>query len=545
MGEFNLNAPTLLGLEHQARFDPAVRLDSALAGLAMRFRSPGTPTVARAHPYVQTVAGNPGLAVEIVDELLPEVTFTDFYPGTDTGSTVTGWVDHAAGAANFGEIDDQHDASDYHTNSAALSRQSTLVSDHRGNNAGALTGQRILRVDIGVSFRLLPAAVAAGNDPSVPLRARLVLDGVTHRQAPFRPQASPTPLTRARLGSWARNPGTGLPWTEAEVDDILDPADADTFGVEVGGRLAASGFRLIGRWLRVWHCAENRVGFYYQGGQPADGWTERTLTATAALTADTSYWYVIYPLTGGPGDLLRVPRPRDPQAVLDDDGAGNGEHRSAYELKLFSQGGCAVEATEIPGGLLPVLLDSGAIETPSQPYAQVDELDINRDETAGTDPGQQVTATVGTTYAAVMATVGWANPQHRPDRPLTIEVRSGSVAGALIATATLHQVDTRTGVRQVIIPLDAAFPSAGVQYHLVVASQASVDRSWRLYRLDTRSDDIGSGTTAAEIQGASQGGTTDSWFVDGASDDRYDLPLALVASPPGPAGLTATVRSAA
>jgi len=69
-------------------------------------------------------------------------------------------------------------------------------------------------------------------------------------------------------------------------------------------------------------------------------------------------------------------------------------------------------------------------------------------------------------------------------------------------------------------------------------------KAWRLFRLDSRSDLV-TLTTAAEVQGATQGGTADSYFTAGVEDDRYDLPVALVAAPAAPAGLTVTPRAAA
>lgn len=541
MGGFNPHSPTLLGSEHQATRDPTVKLDSALAGLAMRFQADGTPTIANLHPYLQQVAGNPGLALELVDELLPAITDTDFFPGTDTGATETGWKDQGGGSTEFSEIDDRYDTSEYHTNTAALSRQATLVSDHRGNNAGGLAGQRVLTVTVGANVQLRRGV--AQNDLSVNVRARLTINGQTYRSAPVEVQQTATAQELAVIGTWARNPATGLPWTEAEVDDLLDPADADTFGVEVSGRLGVEGFRLHGRWLTARHCDENRVGFYYQGGAPRAGWTERALSGTAALVDGESYWYVVYPLTGAAGDYLRIPRLRDPEAAIDDLGFG-GEHRTAYELRLSSVGGVAVTATEVEGGLLPVLFDSGSIEAWSQPYAELDPIEVNRDNTSGDQIAQQITAPSGTEYVAILATVGWMRDRWRPRRPLQFKVWTGGIGGTLRATATLHPGATTARARRYLIPLDAPFTSTAAQHTVEVVSETIYRYTWRLWRLDTRTDHIGSGTTSADLQGATQGGTTDSWTVDGTPDDRYDLPIALVAAPPGPEGFTATVLEA-
>lgn len=551
MAGFNPSTPTVRGQELQLRIAQFLKLDSALEATAMRFRGPGTTTIARVHHYLEAVNDNPGLAVEIVDTLLPAITSsTDYFPGTDTGATTTGWQDQGVAAANFGEIDDRYSEADYHTNSGGLGKQRTLALRFR-SAAAALTGQRILKVDVGCRFHLRRLD---GNDPRVALNAQLDIGGQTYNHPhTIRPRASTASEVRVKLGTWDLNPSTGLPWTLAEFNNFLT-GGTDEFGIRVGGRLAANGFRLHGMWLTPHVCAENRKGFYYATGRPQTGWNELTLSGTSALAASTSYWVVISPLLGATKDFLRFRRLRDPDAIIDDTAAGTGEHRTAYRLRLYSRGGAAAQATEVEGAVLPVLLDSTAngIETPSQPYAKVDSIDVDRAQAVGTLPGQQITTAAVTTYAGILATVGWTNPQRRPNRPLTIEVRSGTGAisaggsSTLHATATLRPKDIEAGPVRILIPFDATWANTlNQQVHLLVSSGADEGRGWRLFRLDTRSDDLGAGTTLNEVEGASQGGQTDSWFVSGAASDRYDLPLALYAAPTAPAGLTATVLAAA
>ena len=542
MAGFNPNVPTVLGSEFLPSRSSLLRLDSGVYGVATRFRSPGTPTISHLHVPVESVVGNPGLALEIVSTLTPTISYTDYYPGTDTGATVTGWTDQSAGAANYSEVDDRADT-DYHQNTAALAQGRALNNDHRGNDSGALSGKRVLRLDVGALIHLRTGV--SGNGTTVPVMGRVTIDGTAYTSPAVNRSATATPTVVETLGSWERNPSTGLPWTVAEADDIIDAADADTFGVRVGGKLAAGGFRLAGKWLRIWYCTENRVGYYYAGGKPTAGWVEYTLSGTSALTANTSYYVIVSALLGSPTDNLTVRRVEDPDVLLDSSASGTGEHRTSYDLRLFSRGGAAASSTERTG-MLPFLLDaSTTIQTPSQPYQTVAELTVHRSGTA--NQGQQLTTDGSTTtYAGVWVVVGWENPLVRPDQPLGIAVRHGGGAisggGSLDATAILLAEDSVPGPTRVLVPFASSFTaSATTQYHALFSSDAT--SGWKIYRADTVSGTIGSGTTVNEIEGATQGGQTDSYVAAGSASDRYDVALAMISTPTAPAGLTATVTA--
>lgn len=537
MAGFNPNSPTLLGLENQPTIKDLVRLDSSTKGAAMRFRSTGADTISHVHAYIQDIFGNPGIGIEILDVPVPTVTTTNYFPGTDAGASDTGWQDQAAGASDFGEIDDQFSTADYHTPTAATSRQSSKTNRHSGNNAGALAGKRVLRVTLSAHVHLRNLDT---NDPSVLMFPQLFINGQVYEQASQSVTKSATPKQVAELGVWDFNPETGLPWTVGEADDLIDAADADNFGVRIRGKMAAQGFRIHGYWLTIHTCTENRKGFYYAGGQPFTGWGEYALSSTSALANNTSYFLLIYPLKGGAADYMRIPRLTDPAVVLDTAMAGTGEHRTAYNVALYSQGGSIETSTESSRGLLPALLDSaGTIRAYSQPYADIAEVAI---DSSVSNAGQQVTAAAGTTYQAIMLTVGWVDPLRRPDASLVIEVRETTIGGTLRGTATLKPVATQTGYNQEFVAIDTPFASTAVQYWLVCTSNATPGRGWKLGVLDSKSNTIGSGTTLAEIEGATQGGQTDSYFAASVAADRFDVPIALSALPTAISSLTATVQ---
>lgn len=541
MAGFNPNVPTILGSEYLPGSAALLRVESGQAAYACRFRSPGTPTISALHVPVESVTGNPGLALEIVSSLTPTIGYTDYFPGTDTGASVTGWQDEGASTANYTEIDDRADAADYHKNTSAVAANATLVNLHRGNDSGALSGKRVLRVDVGATIHVRRVN---GNGTQVPVVARLVIDGTAYNgPARQKPQTN-LPVTDDLIGSWDLNPSTGIPWTAAEVDDILDSTDADTFGITVKGRLAASGFRLVGKWLRVWTCAENRMGYYYQGGQPTLGWKEYTLSGTSALSADTSYYVVVGAPYGTSANWFGLRRISDPNATLDNTAAGTGEHRLAYDLRLFARGAAAVSG-DYRVGMLPYLLDaSTTIQSPSQPYQTVNTVTVKRSG-GTTTPGQQFTTDGSTTsYGGVWATVAWEDPLRRPDQPLKVELRDGSGvggAGTLRATGYLNPDDTTAGPNRVLIAFQAAYTTAAAtQYNVTFSSEATY--GWKLHQADTGSGTV-SGTTAAEVEGATQGGQTDSYIAAGAASDRYDLDAALIASPTAPGSFTATVTA--
>lgn len=541
----NPNSPTIRGLEFQPTRGRIVTLRSPLRALAQRIRGTAA-TIAALHSLTTAVEGNPGMALEVVTDLDPSTTDTVYYPGTDTGSTTTGWT-NSTGTTEYALVDDQFDLTDYMSNTNALSAGSSLDLDFRGS-VTSLSGVRILSVTVGATVQLRANSTSA---PEVNLQGYVTSGASKYLGPAQRLRQKVTATTRAELATWDLSPNTGAPWTLTEINALLSssvPA-SDEFGIRVSGKVAASGFRVHGLWLTVTTCTENRIGYYYAAGQPRNGWVKNTLSGTSAMSANTSYWLVMSCPFATVADYVRVPTLKAPDLVVDDTAAGTGEHRQLVECTLGNRGGVATSAADRPGQLLPMLYDvGGTIQAGSNPFATFDPVAIDRNTTTGTS--QQITTAAATTYAAVIVVVGWANTRKRPDRPLKIEMRSGSASGTLRATARLFPKDTTAPLQQYVVKFDAAFAAAlNTQYWLVLTSDAKPAAGWNVVRLDTRSDLVTSGgtTTVANVEQASMGGTTgqtDSYEAGGTANDRYDLAMALVASPTAPAGFAATVVAA-
>lgn len=548
MGGFNPRTPSIEGSEFQPTTGRRINLNSPLKGIAMRIR-PGNVTISRLHPLLRLVEGNPGLALEVLTTLEPTIDETVFLPGTDTGNTVTGWQDQAGSTLNYSDVDAEYfDGTNYARNSAAVSATGSLTLAFRGNNAGALGTDRVLSVRVGAVLRLL---AATGNAREIDVAARLVLNSVGYLAAAKRTAQRASWDRRPFLGIWHLNPETGIPWTVAEVDDIIDAADADTFGIRTRGKLAAQGLRVGGLFLAVEHCAENRIGSVYTAGAVRSGWLEQVLANTSAAAADTFYWVHLYALNGSTEDYLQTTTLNDPALLVDDVAAGTGDCRMVVRTTLSGPGGVPVETVEKPGQMFPILIEAGGtIQPSSQPYAQLDdgEISLNRNTVTPYHAQQITTPDPSDTFAGVQFAAGWENPRRRPDRPLKVEVRTGVGAatggGTLKATATLNPEDSTAELAQRLVAFDAAFAAAtSTQHHVLFYSRATPGRGWKMTTVDTRSDLVttGGATTVAEVEGATQGGQTDSYELGGTPDDRYDLPVALFAAPDGPTGLTATV----
>ena len=405
MGHFNPRSPDISGSEFQPSTARRITLNSPLEGIAQRIR-PGAVTITRLHPLLRAVEGTPGLALEVLTTLTPTITETTYLPGTDTGKVTTGWQDASAGAVNYTDVDTEyHDGTNYATNTSAQSASASLDMQFRGNNAGDLGTDRVLYVRVGAEVKLRDIT---GNAREVEIAARLVLNGTGYLAAPRHTSAQVQYDRKEFLHTWYLNPATGLPWTVAEADDIIDAADADTFGVRVKGRLAATGFRVAGMWAKIGHCAENRIGSVYTADAPRRGWIEQVLGATSAASANTFYWLHLYALNGSASDWLQVGMVKDPALIVDTDPADIGEARQLVHTTLSGQGGVPTATVERPGQMWGILAETGAgIHAESQPYSDIDPVFLDSFETRKL--AQQVTTPNPTaTFGSVKLTVEWA-----------------------------------------------------------------------------------------------------------------------------------------
>ena len=338
----------------------------------MRFK-PGAVTISEVHSFLSLVSGTPGLAIEIVDDLDPTVVRTKYFPGTDANKSTTGWEDQAGGGANFGEVDAEYTLIDYHRNSGIVARNAWIYDLFSGNDAGAVTGERIIQVRLG-------AQVRPGGYPfqsrATPLQGVLQLNGSNYlgrRGSIDQFKIRWSRVYEWQLGQWAFNPETNLPWVDSEVDDILDAADADLFGVRVGGLLGTQQMRIGALWLDVESiAADNRYGFLYSRDAPENYWVERTLGSTAALAANTWYYLVAWALNGSQSNYFQIPILEGSDALEAATAAGTGEHRKVYDLVQRAASGGVSASTARAGAVIPALLGVvGSIEAQSQPYTDV------------------------------------------------------------------------------------------------------------------------------------------------------------------------------
>ena len=525
MGDWIPTSPTVRGTEWLPTLAARRRLSSPLQALAMRVR-PGAVTPTNFHLFVEP-DGDPGIAVELVSSLTPTVTREAHLPGTNTGAVVTGWVDNAAGTAGYADVDAPTNAAEYVTNSAAIGRAGQLQLLFRGNST-ALASKRINAVTLEATVLVVRNSA---TDATVRVDGGFDIDGTRYWTGgqTARRNGQPTTLT----WTWALNPATGVPWTLTDVNDLVATTASDEFGIRARGKVAASGFRVLGLRVLVDAATENRFGYYHSATTPPAGWNELAVTAGAVLTANTWYYLTVGPLrdTGG----LTVPTVAAPDVVAAASGSASGEHRRGFAVTRAAPGGTGTAAVARPGELIPALIDTGAINAQSAPWVDFTWVPINAAAAVGAGLGQQITTAAATTYGGIALPVAWEDPARRPRQPLKINVRTGTLTdsgGVLVATATLEPDDVADGTAQVALarfPAPVAF-GATTSHRLFVSCSAADGRGWKTPMLDSRSDLV-TGTTAAEVQGAGFGGTTDSLVLAGAENDRYDLPLALIAVP--------------
>lgn len=546
MGNQNPNSPTILGTEWHPAQQRNVVLSTGVQAIAMRIR-PGNVTVADLDAYLKLINGTPGLALEIVDTLVPTLdTPVTIYPGTDTGASKSSWVDEAAGASAYTDVNKKTVASTYLvSNSRALAELS-----FRGATAIS-AGKRVISVQGSVNIAYPQTAVpgqdfffyvSSGQSQFAPVDLVVSVGGTLYALGGG--SSSPLiPYTVYSSPQVALDPSTGLPWTLTNVNAITN--GTNRFGIQKRASTFTGEHRIQGLWLTVQTCAENRKAVYYSATGQTQGWQRYVLFhpdtgALSALSADTWYWVVVYVLNAGGGSSITLPVLGDPTLVLAASGSATGHHRVAYDCAIDR--GVITAATMRTGEMIPMLLENpaGTFNAESQPYVALG--------TEATARAQQITATSGTTYGGVRFNLGWADLSAPPDAPLYVEVRHGAGAetgaGTLVATATIPIGFLEAGgLVDVQVPFDASFVCASVQYYVYFRSAAS--KTWAVGYMDTDSASVSTISTA-NVESTTQGGTTDS-YVDaaGAQTTRYDFTVALIPTTVAPSGLTTTSLAAA
>jgi len=557
MGDYNRQSPTLLGSEWRPQTSRNIVLSALNRGVAQRF-VPGNVTAASWDAYLSTITGSPGLAIEIVSTLTPTLdTPVDRFPGTNTGATKSDWVDEASGTSDYTDVDQKtFDGTHY------LQPNTAAESDLMFRAASSITsGKRVVSITQNLLARWPGVAAggvngffySSGGGTAYPgIKGQVNLGGVNYPTGLVVAAPSSQFATYSSPAMWL-NPSTNKPWTLTDANTLCN--GTDEFGINRASSIYTSEVNVTGLWLTVQTCAENRVACYYTRTGQTLGWQKYALIhpdtggTISAFSANTYYWLVMYLLNTEGGASLTLPALKDTNLILTTAASGStGDHRQSYNVVLSS--GVVTDSEANPGEHIPGMLvtSAPAVSNESTPYIALTPLEVS------TGPSQQVTATSGTTYGGVRLNVGWESTNLRsgtaaPDAPLLIEIRKGAGAetgtGTLSATATVNPDKLLSGGFQDIqVPFDAAFVSTSSQYYVFFRSAASTDRSWVVGQLDTRSDNVTT-VTAAEVQGQSVGGTTDSYVdTSGTADDRYDIPVLLIPSVSAPASPTATVLAA-
>lgn len=375
VADYNPQTPTIRGQEWQPRSARTIRLDSPLKGIAQRFKAGATTAMANLHPYFSLIGDKPGLALEIIDDpfLVPKLTQTVYFPGTETGAVTTGWEDEAGGTEGFADINDfAVDA--YIRNTSALAATATLDMKYRGSTTALDLTTRIVNVALLVSCRL---STSTSNAKQVSLRGLLDIGGTVY--------PSDDTIVVPRNGKWAKytvaewpvSPVTDIPWVSTSLDDLW--SSSDEFGIRLQGKTAAAGFHVAGMGLNVTTCPENRKAFYYVAGSlglnSAAGWVETVLASASTLVNGAYYWVHMYGLTASAQDYLATAVHQDPDLVASTTPTETGEHRYAVSTQLVAPSGAISVTTRQPGEMVPLLLDNGAVTSQSQSYAELDTVE--------------------------------------------------------------------------------------------------------------------------------------------------------------------------
>lgn len=570
MADFNPNTPTIRGMEWRPDRIRQWLGDSPNKGLLLRFKNTaGAVAAPNIDQFFSGFLADPGMAAEILTSpTVPAITKLTYYPATATGAVIANWQNFAGGALLFSDLDDNGDTNDGARNTAAIAVSPGNYLQWRSLGPNVPANSRIVDVRIKCVARLLTS-----NGKSCVLVPSVNIAGANYELGGGKTVPADSkwrtynlcddfPIEGLSFGSAYLEPtGTVGPWTLAQVNAIVN--GTDEWGLVVYGLVStAQTLQIASLILEVRYVAETRMGSgtgkgWYSVALPPGlppTWDE-TSPGGVAMVANTWYWLHIFPfIRAGGGRYFTMPIiGSDPTRVIEAQSAAETltEHRKLYETIVTPNGVLLQVSPQGVGEFIPALFETAAaISSQSQPYVELDLLDFYTGALANT--GTEITTAAATNYDGISLVVGWQDQAQRPDAPLVIEVRSGAGgltgAGVLVGTASIQPTDLATGGLQEFFLAFAAGVlnlALNTQYFVRFSSTATNGKGWRTPVLDTRTDITVGIPTVAEIQGATQGGTTDSYFTAGVEDDRYDMAVAFVQRPVAPAGITATPQAGA
>lgn len=534
MGDWNPNNPGLVGDEVRFTSSRSSQIGGATSGWAFRFRGPGGGNITGLAAYLASVGnGGSGFGGEIVNTLTVTTSTTTVFPGTDTGKNVVNQASQTAwGNADgstpvlYTSVAQNNNDSLFAKNVFGVDTTSNLA--FRGNIA-ALTGVRILNVQVWARAKVVPGN---GSAWLVPMLSNNTVGTTT--------QIAQGGFQNYLLGSFTLNPATAVAWTLSDVNAMISTTATTTFGCQGSFNSTPGNVGVAGIWLVITTCPENRIGNFYISN-PAVGWNHVSLSNVAAQLANTWYWAVLWADKADSSNSLVTNVLSAPTIVVPSSASGTGEHRQFYEVAISGAGGVTAINRQTTGEIGALLLDqSGTYITQGDPYAAYSTV-----APASSNPPAQTITMPAQSYTGIKVAVGWATQNVLPDQPLTVEIRSTSYGGTLIATATINPttIPAPGAVQDVYVSFPSTFAASAAQYWVRFVSSAV--NNWAIPLLDTASNSIVSGITAANIEGQSVGGTTDTYVQPGGSAaSRYDIPVTVASAPQAPGSITVTAKLA-
>lgn len=499
MGLWNPSSPVVIGGEWSPQSKTSVPLTSPQQAVA--FRVAGTAITCGAFwVYLDSVAGNPGLCVEIVDTLVPALTNANpnsltnvLLPTTDTNSVVTGWVDQGGAAANFGDVNKRNQSASYLKPSSTITAARPVSFQSSGP---ALSSKRIVGVYTGVAMQ---GVSGQSNSSSIPVSGDITISNTKYPSSglpggtPSYALASNNTLVDTQF-LFPTNPAIQTnedpAWTVTAVNVIIN--STDRFGATFNPTATATGLRVMAVYCAPIYCTENRFGFYHAfQSAPRTGWNRVAVSfppgVTGLLSAASFYWVIISCPKASPSVTASIPLVTAKTVLPSATVAGTGESRgtSLTGLVSLAVAPCGpVSAAITPSNLymIPVLLESttafaAATHTNTTvdgfPASTLTQAHIGCAISGGTIPANTfITAVASATSCtisqaaggtgAITATIGQIEPQSQPYAAVRKWTLSSSPHDDSGPTSASWLVLTTPG-QQITVPTGGPYTIGGIQ----------------------------------------------------------------------------------
>lgn len=482
---FNPNAPTTFGVEWQVTRQGGTLLSASGDAAAAAFLSSSAQTVTALQAYLSRVVGAPALTAEVfATSALPAAVQSDvFRPNAD--DFVTNWTGSPTNTAGnlHTNIDEATlDLTDYVTTSTQTATQ------YQVNSAAAAPLARVLSVTV-------TAVVAAiGGNTDVDLGVEV--SGNTYAErATVSASDGPTTLT----ATFTTNPATGLPWTQAQVQEFDTSASIlYVFGRNVGSVDKATSIRLYQLFMTVESAAAPlATGTASPSG---DGWATFTFASSWAKASGTDYTILVRKTNG------------DGMAVWNSLDSGAACPHASWTSRPVTTAKTVVSVlgdTDTPAHAVTLTV-AGNPAADSQPYATLTAERVHSGRTVQQEFTPASTVTIGNIGAVI------ARQAATVDGDLTAVVKRRSNNAQVGGAITITGGDVADSVRQlrrhVAAMASTGSVTSGVQYYIELSSTATDGNGW-----------VVAVASAAGAHGtATYGSTTDAATVAGVETTTTD-----------------------